>query len=430
MVDSPLFRHRTAPSDAAYVTIDPSRRGDPVDERLFGKFCEHLGRNVDNGMCAQILCNPTFGPWEFPVDDDHPDGGIRPAVDEAQLRCAIWEYCERWGLPDSDARFRAYREGTAFGWVPTDAVCTTPDVTPEGDRAQRIVLAESGGGLLQRTHLPLHRIERYELRCRLRATKPTPVTVGIYAPDADPTAADSLSATTVEVDREWATIDRELVVEATAADDAVYTVAITVPGDCDLLIDRMTLYPDDHVRKADPEVVAYLREAELPVLRWPGGNFVSGYRWRDGVGPIDERPSRVNPAWGHVEPNLFGTAEFIAFCESVGCEPMICVNAGDGTPDEAARWVEYCNGSTETEMGALRAEHGFPEPFDVQYWEVGNELFGRWQVGWTTPSGNADRYRQFRDTIWEVDPGVELLACGNRNSPDGRWNDALLKAAT
>ncbi|XVH33089.1 alpha-L-arabinofuranosidase C-terminal domain-containing protein (plasmid) [Haloferacaceae archaeon DSL9] len=429
MVDSSLFHHREVSREGARISFDPARRGDPVDERLFGKFCEHLGRNIANGMHAQVLCNPTFGSWEFPVDDAHPDGGIRPGSDTASVRTAVQDYCKRWDLPDPDARFEAYRNGAAFGWVPTDSsIRTTPDVTPEGDRAQRIVLSDSDGGLLQRTHFPFHRTDRYELTCRLRATKPTSVTVGIYEPGSDPITTDPLAATTCDADRNWATIEEELTVRAAAADDAAYTVAITARG-CDVVVDRLTIYPADHINKADPEVVAYLREVDLPLLRWPGGNFVSGYRWRDGVGPIDERPSRVNPAWGHVESNLFGTAEFISFCETVGCEPMICVNAGDGTPAEAARWVEYCNGSTDTEMGALRAEHGFREPFDVRYWEIGNELFGRWQVGWTTPSGNADRYRQFREAILRVDPDAGVQACGNRNSPHDRWNGRLLEEA-
>lgn len=432
MADQPLFRHRELSADESRVIVDPTRRGDPVDDRLLGKFCEHLGRNIANGMHAQVLLNPTFGPWEFPAVADHPDGGKRWRDDDAALRSEITDYCERWDLPDADARFRASRDGAAFGWIPTDdAVRTTPDSSLEGDRAQRVVLSEATGGLLQRTHLPLHRTEGYELRCRLRATDRTTVTVGVYPPDADPTVDEPIDSSAFEVDREWRTVDTELAVAPPdeIAADAAYAVAITAPGGCDLVVDRLTLYPDDHVDKADPEVVSYLQEADLPLLRWPGGNFVSGYRWRDGVGPIDERPSRVNPAWGHVESNLFGTAEFISFCETVGCEPMICVNAGDGTPAEAARWVEYCNGSTDTEMGALRAEHGHPEPFDVKYWEIGNELFGQWQVGWTTPSGNADRYRQFREAILEVDPDVEVQACGNRTSPNDRWNDQLLDRA-
>ena len=119
------------------------------------------------------------------------------------------------------------------------------------------------------------------------------------------------------------------------------------------MVDRVLVYPDDHIDHADPEVVNHLRRSGLPLLRWPGGNFASGYDWRDGVGTVDERPVRPNPVWDGLEYNLFGTDEFMRFCENVGCEPSLCVNAGDGTPEEAAAWVEYCNGSTETPLGAL-----------------------------------------------------------------------------
>lgn len=428
MNSSKLYSHRESSADTASVIVDSSRTGEQVDERLFGKFAEHLGRNIDGGMCAQILVNATFGPWEFVDDDDHPDGGVTTAQRPDAVEARIDTYCDEWDIPNPKALFRAYQKGTAFGWARTGDVRTTPDVSPEADRAQRIVL-DKEGGLLQRTYLPLHRTKSFEVTARLRATAETPVTVGIYPPEADPIEHEPLTATSFEVNREWNTVEAELTVDADAVKDAAYTVAVTAPAGSDLVLDRVTLYPDDHIAKADPEIVEYLRDADLPLLRWPGGNFVSGYHWQDGVGPIEERPSKTNPAWGHVESNLFGTAEFIDFCEVVGCEPMICINGGDGTPAEAACWVEYCNGGTDTEMGALRAEHGHPEPFNVTYWEIGNELFGRWQVGWTTPSGNADRYQQFRESMLEADSDIVVQACGNRNSPRDRWNEALLDAA-
>jgi alpha-N-arabinofuranosidase len=127
-----------------------------------------------------------------------------------------------------------------------------------------------------------------------------------------------------------------------------------------------------------------------------------------------------------LEYNFFGTAEFVEFCRAVGCEPMICVNAGDGTPDGAAAWVEYCNGSGDTPMGRLRAEHGFPEPFGIRYWEVGNELFGRWQVSWSTPGGHVDRYRQFAQAMLGADATVLLLACGYPWWEADAWDSAAI----
>ena len=94
------------------------------------------------------------------------------------------------------------------------------------------------------------------------------------------------------------------------------------------MVQRILLRPSDHLNGADPEIVQDLKESRLPILRWPGGNFVSAYHWRDGVGPLEARPTLPNFAWGRLEPNLFGTDEFMAFCKAVGCEPMICVNGG------------------------------------------------------------------------------------------------------
>lgn len=430
MTDNSLYQHHAVPDDRAEIVLDPTRSGDPVDERLFGKFCEHLGRNIANGMHAQVLINPIFGPWEFVDGADHPDGGVWPDSDLDSVRVAIEEYCTEWELPNPEALFRAYQAGTGFGWVPTgDCVRTSPETSPEGNRAQRISPREKRGGLVQKTYFPLHRTSSYELTARVRATEGTTVKIGVYEPGAIPTETEPLDSVYLDIDRAWQTFDRELDLSAASDEDEPYVVGITTGDTADVVVDFVTIYPDDHVNKADPEVVSYLRDVDLPLLRWPGGNFVSGYHWRDGVGPVEERQSRINPAWGHGESNLFGTAEFVSFCETIGCEPVICVNAGDGTPSEAARWVEYCNGSTDTEMGALRNAHGYPEPFDIQHWEIGNELFGQWQVRWTTPSGNADRYLEFRDAMLERDSDIELLACGNRNKPNDRWNETLLETA-
>ncbi|WP_254546705.1 alpha-L-arabinofuranosidase C-terminal domain-containing protein [Halomarina pelagica] len=432
MTERQLLRHRDAGDPAeATIRVTPAVRGDaPVTPFLLGKFCEHLGRNVYNGMDAQILLNPTFGRWEFPVGDDHPDGGIQPEHDPNSLRVAIERYCERWDLPHPVGLWESYRAGGAFGWLPAGGATLSPEVGRAGDRAQRVSGAD-GTGLRQYTHLPLHRTRTYELGGSVRATEATAVEVSVHRTDDDARPTAELARVEVPVGRAWTTIDSEITLpeDADAPLDDAFCVTVAAEGDADLVLDRLTLSPDDHLHGADPEVIAYLRAADLPLLRWPGGNFASGYRWRDGVGPLDERPSRVNPAWGRAESNLFGTDEFLRFCETVDCEPMICVNAGDGRPEDAAAWVEYCNGSTETEMGALRADHGHPEPYGVTFWEIGNELFGRWQVGWTTPAGNADRYRRFREAMLAADPDVEIVACGNRTSPESRWNEELLTRA-
>jgi len=124
------------------------------------------------------------------------------------------------------------------------------------------------------------------------------------------------------------------------------------------------------------DVLAALRRLHLPVVRYPGGNFVSGYRWRDGIGPLPERPPRSEKAWHTIETNQFGTNEFVRFCRQLNTEPYFAVNCGDGNMREAADWVEYCNGTRNSALVQLRHQHGFPEPHRIKYWGIGNEVDG------------------------------------------------------
>ena len=158
------------------------------------------------------------------------------------------------------------------------------------------------------------------------------------------------------------------------------------------------------------DVIAALRRLRLPVIRYPGGNFVSGYRWRDGVGPAVERPARMDLAWNDVEPNAFGTNEFVAFCRALAAEPYLAVNAGDGDMREARDWVEYCNGTAPTALVKLRQQHGYEAPHAVRYWGVGNEVDGPWQIGFKTPEEYARTYTEYAKVMKWTDPSIELVA--------------------
>jgi len=201
----------------------------------------------------------------------------------------------------------------------------------------------------------------------------------------------------------------------------VFSIGMREPGTA--LLDQCFLFPTDHVMGFDPDIVRMMKEACLPLLRFPGGNFVSGYHWQDGIGPIDERKLMRNPAWHGVEPNHVGTDEWLAWCELVGCEALICVNAGDGTAEEAADWVEYCNGDKATKFGALRAKNGHPKPYGVKYWEVGNELYGDWQIGHCTSEEYAKRYRAFYEPMKARDPNILFIA----NGQDLEWNEPTVR---
>lgn len=167
-----------------------------------------------------------------------------------------------------------------------------------------------------------------------------------------------------------------------------------------------------------------LKGLDMPVLRWPGGNFVSGYHWVDGVGPKDDRPSKMDLAWNAVEPNTFGTDEFFEYCDELGTEPYICFNMGTGTLEEALAWVEYCNGTRDTYWANLRRENGHREPYGVRYWGLGNEMWGDWQIGHMTAEAYAAEAKRWALALRRLDPDIKLVACG-RNGWSG-WDELVI----
>lgn len=153
-----------------------------------------------------------------------------------------------------------------------------------------------------------------------------------------------------------------------------------------------------------------LMELRMPIMRYPGGNFVSGYRWRDGIGPRAERPTRFDLAWHSLESNHFGTNEFVDFCREIGSEPYLVVNCGDGDMREAHDWVEYCNGQAGTALANERISHGWERPHSVKYWGIGNEVDGEWQIGAKSPQEYARAFKEFGKVMKWADPSIKLLA--------------------
>ncbi|MUG22827.1 alpha-L-arabinofuranosidase [Paenibacillus macerans] len=192
-----------------------------------------------------------------------------------------------------------------------------------------------------------------------------------------------------------------------------------------LWLDHVSLLPADHIGGVKREVMEMARALNAGMMRL-AGNYISAYHFEHGVGPVLERPVMYNEAWGGWTCKYFGTDEFIRFCRELGVEPLICVNDGSGTPEEAARWVEYCNGGMDTPMGAKRAANGHPEPYNVRYWEIGNEVWGGWQVGTCSAGRFAERCVTFAEAMKAADPSLVILACGHT---DQEWNRAVLDIA-
>jgi len=403
------FSRRSAP-DATIEVHAAQPLGPPISRALFGKFTEHLGRNVYGGAWAQALENPGFEPqerWGNPA--------------ELHRRLRLME--QHVALP---GLAQAPLLGVAPWWTPLNEHEATFTLRPQGinGTCQELIVHEPEAGLQTFAFLPLHRVRSYQLSLWVRNIGPeeNALRVSLKRP-ADGTVITTARQTVAPGD--WRNLEFTLNIPSSVAvhkgEVLHLSLALEEPGT--VWLDQCLMFPSDHIEGWDPEVVAYMREARLPMLRFPGGNFSSGYHWQDGIGPLDSRPAEPNPAWFGVEWNHVGTDEWLRLCEQVGAEPLICVNAGNGTPEEAAAWVEYCNGDMSTPMGRLRAENGHPEPYGVKHWEIGNELYGSWQIGHTDAQGYAERYAQFHRAMSAVDPTIEFIACGY----DAHWNRTVVQ---
>ncbi|MHC4444917.1 MAG: alpha-L-arabinofuranosidase C-terminal domain-containing protein [Planctomycetota bacterium] len=171
------------------------------------------------------------------------------------------------------------------------------------------------------------------------------------------------------------------------------------------------------------DVIAALRELKVPVVRWPGGCFASGYHWYDGVGV--DRPAVYDKAWRVEDPNTFGTDEFVMWCRAIGAEPYICTNAGSALPEESSDWVEYCNLNIG-KWGRQRIKNGYPQSHKVKYWSIGNENYGAWEIGSKGATEWVDYVCEAGKMMRKVDPDIKLFAAA---TPSKQWMKPLLRGA-
>lgn len=171
------------------------------------------------------------------------------------------------------------------------------------------------------------------------------------------------------------------------------------------------------------DVLEAMKKIQVPILRWPGGCFVSAYHWKNGVGK--ERRPMFDKAWRVEEPNDFGTDEYVKLCRKIGCEPYICTNAGTGAAEEMSDWVEYCNLKEQGYYSRWRKENGYEEPHAVKYWSIGNENYGSWEIGAKTSEEWGRLVVESAKMMKRTDPSIELSAAALN---DMDWNMELLKA--
>jgi len=179
------------------------------------------------------------------------------------------------------------------------------------------------------------------------------------------------------------------------------------------------------------DVLEAVKGLNVSLTRYPGGNFVSNYQWLDGVGPREDRPTRLELAWNRLESNEFGTNEFMDYAKLMGTKPYFAVNLGTGTIEEARRWVEYTNVKSGPKYAELRKQHGYAEPHNIIYWSLGNEMDGPWQMGHLSAEDYSKKAREAGKLMKLTDPNIKLVAAGSSNFYPGadpmQWNKVVIE---
>ncbi len=385
--DNQIFRIRETIKPS--ITIDVAKTREPISKFVYAQFIEHLGRCIYGGIWAEMLEDRKF---YFPITADYRPYRGRGITEE-----------------------RPYPVVAASPWQivgPVDSVKMVKDNSFVGEHTP---LIQAGGGIRQ-LDLGLMKDKQYDGYVWLKPQKQSAdVKVSLVWGEGR-TNRDSVSFTASE--------DRYVKYPfrfAAGAETAKGKLEITISeGAC--YVGTVSLMPADNIKGMRADTMQLLKDLNAPLYRWPGGNFVSGYDWRDGIGDRDRRPPRMNPAWTGVEHNDFGFDEFVRFCRMLETEPLVTVNTGFGDAYSAAAQLEYANGSSDTYWGKKRTENGMPAPFEVKFWCIGNEMFGPWQLGYMRLEHYVRKHNWVVDIMRKVDPDIVEIASGNA----GPWSEGLL----
>lgn len=193
------------------------------------------------------------------------------------------------------------------------------------------------------------------------------------------------------------------------------------------IVDEPSALTDEDGYRTD--VLGAVRDLAPPVVRWPGGCFADIYHWEDGIGPKGQRPVRRNWHWGGIEPNTFGTDEFLRWCEKIGAEPYLNLNFGTGTLNEAIRWLDYTNGTDLTADVRHRHENGHPDPYNVTYWGIGNEQWGAWEAGHMDARTYAAQLHNWAQFMKKLDPSIRPIGIGSQAAEDPEWDLEVITRA-
>ncbi len=365
----------SAPIKKVAMTVDASRTGAPIHQYVYGQFSELLFNLFEKGLWAEMLSDRKFF---YPVDSSEK------LVPENRKR-----NFNRWRPVGSDK------------FVVMDR--TTPYV---GEHAPLIKLEGTTPHGIRQAGLTLRKGRSYTGRIILAGDADAKLEISlVWGPnptDRQTMVISSLSSKYVKFPLEF----------TSRGDTKDGWMEIVGAGRGWFRIGVVSLMPADNVNGFRADMIGLLKGLDSGIYRWPGGNFVSGYDWRDGIGDLDKRPPRYDYAWRTVECNDVGTDEYLTLCRLIDVDPYICVNAGFGDDHSAAQWVEYVNGSADTPMGKLRAANGHPGPYEVEWWGIGNEMYGQWQLGHMAIRHYVIKHNMFAKAMRQVDPTIKIIASG------------------
>lgn len=378
-----------------------------IDKRIFGKFFETNGRDTYPGIIDDCVANGSFEHW---FSKRKKDGTNLPWTMRTEIMYRDVE-------PTT---------GLAYPWEPVGDVTDAFEQLQGGVHGkqgwktfQRIKLGEGtmSRGIAQRITLADERTLTYRLQLYGRATGSiTHLQVAI-----EDKTGELRSDSRIQLTQEWNRYEVELTLdrvsssryEASPFGEYKLLIIANTEEASFVDLDWVMLMSGDAVEGLyNPTTIALLKRYHVTSIRW-GGNYANEYNWKDGIGPWLHRPVRDNQNWGGLEPNYFGTNEFLRFCQLIEAEPFMNIGFSyDLPPELAAEWVEYVNGDASTPMGRLRAEHGYPEPWGVKLWQVGNESYGDYQFGYTNSIDFAKRIQTYYTKMKEVDPSITIIIAG------------------
>jgi alpha-L-arabinofuranosidase len=378
-----------------------------IPRTVYGTFLEDIGSSIFGGVSAQLLDNPSLESYDASL---------------TYLR-------DHFSAPEF---IHSSRDGLPLPWLPLRDVGMRFEPrwgnAANSDRYLYVMgIPGTEVGIRQAVYLPIERERDYQgVLFAMARESATDLSVS-FREHGNPDGV--LASTTVHVPpgNTWVKLPFHLSLPPGRVQPLTQVdFAVALTSGQRISLDEIRLYPADAVDGLDPDVIAAAKALHSSLLRY-GGNYTSGYHWRDGVGPLDKRPTRLNQSWGYPVFNDFGTDELMKFSELIGARLQLCLNLGSGTPEEARDWVEYLQGPQTSKEGAERAANGHAPPYDVGSYEMGNELWGKWQIGWQTPAGYADRYETFLKAIHGlVPPDTAIYANGADPDHFQDWNGKLL----